>query len=63
MRSKRLSRRRKQDDEETHAKLKLCLGSSMSLPDRMVLFWNENADKVFVPYLNKTDMIKLQMSK
>jgi hypothetical protein len=63
MRSKRTSRKKKKENEDILQKSMLLVNTSMSLDQRMIMFFNENADKYFVPFLDKTDMIKLQMSK
>jgi len=58
MRSKRTSRKKKKENEDIQRSM-LLVNTSMSLDERMIMFFNENADKCFVPFLDKTDMIKL----
>jgi hypothetical protein len=62
MRSKRTSRKKKKEFEEVEKSM-LMVNTSMSLDQRMTMFFNEYADKFFVPFLDKTDCIKLQKSK
>lgn len=62
MRSRKTSRKKKKEYEELEKSM-MMVNTSMSLDKRLTMFFNENADKYFVPFLDKTDMIKLQMSK
>ena len=35
----------------------------MNIGQQMQMFWNEKADKLLIPFLDKHDQIKLSMSK
>ena len=51
-RSKRTSRqKKKQAERQSHF--------SLSLSIRMTMFWNERADRLLLPFLDKSDMMKL----
>lgn len=60
-RSKKTSRQRAKAEAERN---KLIINSkSMTTTQQMVMFWNEKADKLLVPFLDKRDLIILGMGK
>lgn len=54
-RSKKTSRQRAKVEAERQKSI--VNNRSMTLTEQMVMFWNEKADKLLVPFLDKRDQI------